>query len=196
MKIYTRTGDRGKTSFIGGRVDKDHIRVQTYGTIDEVNSFVGLAIAELDRNQFQAIAEELEKIQHELFDCGSDLANVTANVKYKVKQEMIDFLEERIDKYMDETPELTKFILPGGVKAAAYLHVARTVARRAEREVVTLMKTEDNVPTLVLTYLNRLSDYFFALARVINHRLGQKDVEYERSAIVFRTNKNQTGGQS
>lgn len=196
MKIYTRTGDRGKTSFIGGRVDKDHIRVQTYGTIDEVNSFVGLAIAELDRNQFQAIAEELVKIQHELFDCGSDLANVTANVKYKVKQEMIDFLEERIDKYMDETPELTKFILPGGVKAAAYLHVARTVARRAEREVVTLMKTEDNVPTLVLTYLNRLSDYFFALARVINHRLGQKDVEYERSAIVFRTNKNQTGGQS
>lgn len=196
MKIYTRTGDRGKTSFIGGRVDKDHIRVQTYGTIDEVNSFVGLAIAELDRNQFQAIAEELEKIQHELFDCGSDLANVTANVKYKVKQEMIDFLEERIDKYMDETPELTKFILPGGVKAAAYLHVARTVARRAEREVVTLMKTEDNVPNLVLTYLNRLSDYFFALARVINHRLGQKDVEYERSAIVFRTNKNQTGGQS
>lgn len=196
MKIYTRTGDRGKTSFIGGRVDKDHIRVQTYGTIDEVNSFVGLAIAELDRKQFQAIAEELEKIQHELFDCGSDLANVTANVKYKVKQEMIDFLEERIDKYMDETPELTKFILPGGVKAAAYLHVARTVARRAEREVVTLMKTEDNVPNLVLTYLNRLSDYFFALARVINHRLGQKDVEYERSAIVFRTNKNQTGGQS
>lgn len=196
MKIYTRTGDRGKTSFIGGRVDKDHIRVQTYGTIDEVNSFVGLAIAELDRNQFQAIAEELEKIQHELFDCGSDLANVTPNVKYKVKQEMIDFLEERIDKYMDETPELTKFILPGGVKAAAYLHVARTVARRAEREVVTLMKTEDNVPTLVLTYLNRLSDYFFALARVINHRLGQKDVEYERSAIVFRTNKNQPGGQS
>lgn len=189
MKIYTRTGDRGKTSFIGGRVDKDHIRVQAYGTIDEVNSFVGQAIAELDPNQFQSIVQELEKIQHELFDCGSDLANVTDKAVYKLKQEMIDFLEERIDAYIEETPELTKFILPGGVKAAASLHIARTVARRAEREVVSLMKSEENTPPLVLTYLNRLSDYFFALARVINYRSGKKDVEYERSAIVFRTNK-------
>ena len=196
MTIYTRTGDRGKTSFIGGRVDKDHVRVQAYGTIDEVNSFVGLAAAELDEKQFSEIVKELEKIQHELFDCGSDLANITENVQYKLKQETIEFLEKRIDAYVEEAPELTKFILPGGVKAAAYLHVARTVARRAEREVVTLMKNEENVPPLVLTYLNRLSDYFFALARVINYRSGKKDVEYERSAVVFRTNKKQSGRQS
>ena len=175
MKIYTRTGDKGRTSLIGGRVDKDHIRVQAYGTIDEANSFVGQAMAELDDEKFQDILAELEKIQHELF---------------KLKQEMIDFLEQRIDAYVDETPELQRFILPGGVKAAASIHIARTVTRRAEREVVTLAKTEENVPPLVQMYLNRLSDYFFVLARVINHRSGKKDVEYERSAIVFHSPKN------
>ncbi len=189
MKIYTRTGDKGKTSFIGGRVDKDHVRVQAYGTIDEANSFVGQAIAELDPNAFQDIIKELEKIQHELFDCGSDLADATDKAELKVKQEMIDFLEERIDAYMDETPELKRFILPGGVKAAASIHIARTVVRRAEREVVSLAKSEDHVPPLVQMYLNRLSDYFFALARVINFRSGKKDVEYERSAIVFHSSK-------
>lgn len=190
MKIYTRTGDKGRTSLIGGRVDKDHIRVQAYGTIDEANSFVGQAMAELDNDQFQDIIAELEKIQHELFDCGSDLANVTGQGELKLKQEMIDFLEQRIDAYVDETTELQRFILPGGVKAAASIHIARTVTRRAEREVVTLAKTEENVPPLVQMYLNRLSDYFFVLARVINHRSGKKDVEYERSAIVFHSPKN------
>ncbi|MFA8438064.1 cob(I)yrinic acid a,c-diamide adenosyltransferase [Pueribacillus sp. YX66] len=189
MKIYTRTGDKGKTSLIGGRVDKDHIRVQAYGTIDEANSFVGQAIAELDPNQFQDLINELEKIQHELFDCGGDLANVTGKGELKLKQEMIDFLEERIDEYIEETPELQRFILPGGVKPAALIHVARTVTRRAEREVVTLAKAEEHVPPLVQMYLNRLSDYFFVLARVINFRSGKKDIEYERSAIVFRSNR-------
>lgn len=189
MKIYTRTGDKGKTSVIGGRVDKDNIRVEAYGTIDEANSFVGQAIAELDPDKFQDIINELEKIQHELFDCGSDLANITGKGALKLKQEMIDFLEERIDEYIEETPELQRFILPGGTKAAASIHVARTVTRRAEREVVTLTKMEENVPSLAQMYLNRLSDYFFALARVINYRSGKKDVEYERSAIVFRGGK-------
>lgn len=189
MKIYTRTGDKGKTGLIGGRVDKDNIRVQAYGTIDEANSFVGQAMAELDRDKFQDMIDELEKIQHELFDCGGDLANVTGKGECKLKQEMIDFLEERIDEYIEETPELKRFILPGGVKAAASIHIARTVTRRAEREVVTLAKTEENVPPLVQVYLNRLSDYFFALARVINYRSGKKDVEYERSAVVFRSSK-------
>lgn len=189
MKIYTRTGDKGKTSVIGGRVDKDSIRVQAYGTIDEANCFVGQAIAELDPDKFQDILDELEKIQHELFDCGGDLANITGKGEFKLKQEMIDFLEGRIDEYIEETPELQRFILPGGVKAAASIHIARTVTRRAEREVVTLAKTEENVPPLVQMYLNRLSDYFFALARVINFRSGKKDVEYERSAIVFRGGK-------
>jgi len=102
---------------------------------------------------------------------------------------MIDFLEDRIDAYIEEAPKLERFILPGGTKAAAAIHIARTVTRRAEREVVTLTNQEDIVPPLAQPYLNRLSDYFFALARVINHRSGKKDVEYERSAIVFREGK-------
>lgn len=189
MKIYTRTGDKGKTSVIGGRVDKDDERVQAYGTIDEVNSFVGQVIAELNEKPHEDMIAELQKIQHELFDCGGDLANVTSKGDLKVKQEMIDFLEKRIDAYVDEAPPLERFILPGGTKVAAILHIARTVTRRAEREVVTLAKNEKNIPPLVQMYLNRLSDYFFALARVMNYRSNEPDIEYERSAIVFRSGK-------
>lgn len=189
MRIYTRSGDKGKTSIIGGRVDKDDLRVAAYGTVDEANCFVGQAMAELDPEKFQDVIQELEKIQHELFDCGSDLADVRDNVQYKLKQEMIDFLEERIDAYIEETPDVKRFILPGGTKAAAAVHIARTVTRRAEREVVTLAKHEEKVPPLAQAYLNRLSDYFFAVARLINYRSGRSDVEYERSAIVFRGGK-------
>lgn len=189
MKIYTRTGDKGQTSIIGGRVDKDDTRVEAYGTVDEVNCFVGQSVAELDHDLFQDIVQELEKIQHELFDCGGDLANVSKNREYKLKEESITFLEERIDEYIKEAPELERFILPGGSKAAASVHIARTVTRRAERLVVSLMKKEENVAPISLRYLNRLSDYFFALARVINYRLNVKDVEYVRSAKVFRKGK-------
>lgn len=189
MRIYTRTGDQGQTSIIGGRVDKDDIRVQAYGTVDEANCFVGQAMAELDPNLFGDILEELEKIQHELFDCGGDLANKTMKRPYKLQQEMIDYLETKIDEYIASTPKLERFILPGGTKAAASIHIARTVTRRAERLVVTLSKTDNSVPPLAQRYLNRLSDYFFALARVINHRSGKSDVEYIRSAKVFRDGK-------
>lgn len=189
MSIYTRTGDQGQTSIIGGRVDKDDIRVQAYGTVDEVNCFVGQAMAELDPNQFGDILEELEKIQHELFDCGGDLANKSQKYPYKLREEMIEYLEKKIDEYMASTPKLERFILPGGTKAAASIHIARTVTRRAERLVVHLSKVDNTVPPLALRYLNRLSDYFFALARVINHRLGKKDVEYIRSPKVFRDGK-------
>ncbi|ATH93099.1 ATP:cob(I)alamin adenosyltransferase [Bacillus glycinifermentans] len=185
MKLYTKTGDKGKTHVIGGRVDKDDVRVQCYGTVDELNSFIGLALAELGDERFSDIGSELLKIQHELFDCGGDLAYVSPNGEKKLKEEAVAFLEERIDVYSDEAPELEKFILPGGSKAAAYLHVARTVARRAERLAVALMKTADMRET-PLRYLNRLSDYLFAAARVVNFRLDIKDVEYERSAIVFK----------
>lgn len=186
MKLYTKTGDKGQTSIIGGRVDKDDLRVQAYGTVDEANSFVGQAMAELDSNGFADILEELEKIQHELFDCGGDLANKAHKRPYKLQQEMIDFLEERIDAYTSEATDLQRFILPGGTKAAASIHIARTVTRRAERNVVTLAGEEESVAPLAQRYLNRLSDYFFAVARVINHRSGKKDVEYVRSAKVFK----------
>ncbi|MDF2788991.1 MAG: ATP:cob(I)alamin adenosyltransferase [Neobacillus sp.] len=189
MRLYTRTGDKGKTSIIGGRVDKDDIRVEAYGTVDEVNCFVGQVMTELDQAIFKDVLADLEKIQHELFDCGGDLANVSDKVEYKLEKEAIDYLENKIDEYIQEAPELERFILPGGTKPAASIHIARTVTRRAERLVVTLMKTGEKTPELALKYLNRLSDYFFALARVVNYRLNVKDVEYVRSANVFRDGK-------
>lgn len=189
MRIYTRTGDKGQTSIIGGRVDKDDVRVEAYGTVDEVNCFVGQAMTELDEKIFQDVLDDLEKIQHELFDCGGDLANVSAKRELKLGQEAIDYLESRIDEFIEEVPELERFILPGGSKPSASIHIARTVSRRAERLIVTLIKTEEKVPEVCLQYMNRLSDYFFALARVINFRLQVKDVEYVRSAKVFRGGK-------
>lgn len=189
MKIYTRTGDKGKTSVIGGRVDKDDIRVESYGTVDEVNSYIGKAITELNPDLFSDVIADLEKIQHELFDCGGDLATISEKAPEKLSEDAITYLEERIDKFIEEAPELEKFILPGGSVPAATLHIARTVTRRAERLVVSLTKTGAPVSPLSLQYLNRLSDYLFALARVVNFRLGVKDVEYARSANVFRGGK-------
>ncbi|MDR4947777.1 cob(I)yrinic acid a,c-diamide adenosyltransferase [Neobacillus cucumis] len=187
MRIYTRTGDKGKTSIIGGRVDKDDTRVEAYGTVDEVNCFVGQAMVELDQEIFEDVIADLQKIQHELFDCGGDLANISEIRETKLQEESIEYLESRIDEYIAEAPELERFILPGGTKPAASIHIARTVTRRAERLVVKLSKTDRKPPETAQKYLNRLSDYFFALARVINFRLHVQDVEYERSAKVFRT---------
>lgn len=179
--IYTRTGDKGKTSLIGGRVDKDHLRVEAYGTIDEANSFIGWELALLaDDERFRDLCVELQKIQHELFDCGGDLAIVNGKLPYKATEEMVAFLEQRIDAYVQEAP-LEKFILPGGPA----LHLARTVVRRAERCIVSLQKAEP-INDVVLKYMNRLSDYLFSAARVVNARLGVEDVEYERSASCRR----------
>ena len=189
MRIYTRTGDKGQTSIIGGRVDKDDVRVEAYGTVDEVNCFVGQAVTQLEPEPFQDVREDLEKIQHELFDCGGDLANVTKKREPKLTAEAIVYLEARIDAFIEEAPELERFILPGGSSGAATLHIARTVTRRAERLVVKLMKEDSGLSDLPLQFLNRLSDYFFAVARVVNFRLGEKDVEYVRSAPVFRDGK-------
>ena len=186
MKIYTKTGDTGKTSIIGGRVDKDHLRVEAYGTIDELNSVIGKASSELETNVFKDIIEDLTAIQHELFDGGGDLANVMKERTYKLEEAPITVLEERIDILSEEAPALKKFILPGGTPAAASLHIARTVARRAERNTVSLMKEIEDVSPIVQKYLNRLSDYLFAAARVVNYRLKVKDVEYSRSSDVFK----------
>ncbi|PIC80089.1 ATP:cob(I)alamin adenosyltransferase [Sporosarcina sp. P18a] len=188
MKIYTKTGDKGTTSLIGGRVAKDDLRVEAYGTIDELNSFIGKAMTELDGETFADILTDLETIQNELFDGGGDLANVMKERHYKLDDEPITVLENRIDKLMKEAPELERFILPGGSPAAATLHIARTVTRRAERVTVTLMNAADDVSPVVGRYLNRLSDYLFVAARIVNARLGISDNEYVRSAKVFRTN--------
>lgn len=186
MAIYTRTGDKGETSVIGGRVGKDDVRVEAYGTIDELNCFVGQARSLMDGENFADVREQLLEIQHELFDCGSDLAFVNiSETKYKVKSEMIQRLEGWIDSLQDENPKLERFILPGGSQLASVVHVCRTVCRRAERRSVTLGRSADINPEAVI-YLNRLSDYFFALARVANTRTGIADVEYVRSKKVFR----------
>ncbi|WP_274652650.1 cob(I)yrinic acid a,c-diamide adenosyltransferase [Paenibacillus humicola] len=190
MKLYTRTGDGGKTSVKGGRVRKDDIRVEAYGTIDELNAFVGqaAAAAAADGNLEQLAAELLE-IQQELFDCGSDLAFADPEGKaYKMTAEPVQRLEAWIDAHIAAAPEVTRFILPGGSAVSALLHVCRTVCRRAERRAVTLAAglpvNED-----VLKYINRLSDYFFAAARSANAKLGVADTEYVRSAEVFRKNR-------
>ena len=187
MKIYTKTGDKGKTSLIGGRVDKDDLRVEAYGTMDELNSFVGKAMTELDSSKFTDLLVDLEAIQNELFDGGGDLSNVMKERHYKLSEEAIAALEKRIDELMEEAPPLEKFILPGGSPAAATLHIARTITRRAERQTVTLMKAEEDVSPVVGRYLNRLSDYFFVAARIANSRINIADNEYVRSAKVFRT---------
>jgi|SRR5690625_2532760 len=190
MKLYTRTGDQGKTALVGARVYKDNIRVASYGTVDELNGHIGLAVAKLDRSLFKDLIDDLEKIQHELFDCGGDLASVSKRHQYKVSEAHIVYLEKKIDEYTAETPALERFILPGGSEEAALLHIARTVARRAERLIVTLMKEDETVPAVLLQYLNRLSDFLFSAARLTNHRQNISDVEYIRGRKVFHTENN------
>jgi len=188
MKIYTRTGDEGKTGVIGGRVSKDDVRVEAYGTIDELNAFVGEAIIRLDAKANADLIQDLTEIQHELFDAGADLAQAGKNRQYKVTAEMTQRLETLIDRYDQECPPLQRFILPGGSSASAALHLCRVVARRAERQVVTLCN-EQQTNDEVRRYLNRLSDFFFTVARVANVRAGVPDVEYKRGKQVFRTDQ-------
>lgn len=154
------------------------MRVEVYGTIDELNTFIGSAVAHLKIERMsKEVIEELEEIQHQLFDCGADLANITATYTYKTNLEMVKNLEQKIDEYCLEAPELRSFILPGGVLSSASIHICRTVCRRAERLVVHLNE-EERINPIIIQYLNRLSDYFFALARVMNARQGVNDIEY------------------
>jgi len=190
MKIYTRTGDQGETSVIGGRVPKDDVRVEACGTIDECNSFVGLAISQLEVERYgersERLRSQLHQVQHELFDCGSDLSYMRPDrSRYRVTQEMASRLEQWIDWLSEEAPPIRRFILPGGSPASATLHVCRTLCRRAERRVVTVAK-EHEINRLVAVYLNRLSDYFFAAARAVNCWAGVAETEYDRGGEVFR----------
>jgi cob(I)alamin adenosyltransferase len=182
MKIYTRTGDRGETSlFGGGRVPKDHARVAAYGTVDELNAVLGWAAAVVGDGQ---TADRLRAVQSDLLAVGAVLATPPPATGRPTPQGVPDLPNERIaemEAWMDaataELPELRAFILPGGTPAAAALHVARTVCRRAERAVVSLAAAEP-VDERAVAYLNRLSDLLFTLARVENHRAGVADVEW------------------
>lgn len=185
MRIYTRTGDEGQTSVVGGRVYKDDIRVEAYGTTDEVNAFVSEAISRMDPEKHADMIRDLTEIQHELFDAGGDLAQAGKKRQYKVKAEMVKRLEQWIDRYDKEAPEIRRFILPGGSPVSSALHVCRVLTRRAERRVVALAR-EQETNVEVRRYLNRLSDFFFVVARAANAREGISDVEYKRSGQVFR----------
>lgn len=181
MKIYTKTGDKGTTGVIGGRVGKDHCRVEAYGTIDELNSWIGFAITQLVEPKFAEIVEVLSDIQQRLFDCCADLATVDTSLReYRIDAEAAQTLEPLIDQFTRETPEIDHFIVPGGSQPAATLHICRTVARRAERRVVTLIQQEETVNAEVMRFLNRLSDLLYTLARTCNARAGVQDVLYLR----------------
>ena len=178
MKIYTRGGDKGMTHLIGCKeVHKHSQRIEAYGTLDEVNSFIGLALAK-DLNP-QSIVDELNRIQHLLFDCGTDLATpVQAMTEGRINQLHVDWLEERIDHYTSLLSPLKHFILPGGSTGAAYLHVARAVTRRAEREVMRTSAQEAVYPH-TMPFVNRLSDYLFVVARFINFEDGVEEHIYK-----------------
>ncbi|MFQ5538326.1 MAG: cob(I)yrinic acid a,c-diamide adenosyltransferase [Gemmatimonadota bacterium] len=190
MKIYTRTGDRGETGlFGGGRVAKDHPRVEAYGAVDELNAVLGQAISE---SQVHEVRVRLSLIQHDLFSLGSLLATPPpaeegAGAQRPRPKSLPEFPVERIEEmeaWMDEAdeelPPLRAFILPGGSRGAATIHLARTVCRRAERRVVHLASKEP-VEEEVVRYLNRLSDLLFTFARLENHRAGREDVLWEKS---------------
>ena len=184
MQIYTRIGDKGQTKIVGNyTVSKDSARVEAYGTVDELNSLVGIAAS--SDMIWSELQKELIQIQQFLFDCGNDLA--TSNPKkypYRVDIKLTKWLESLIDAYAEEPKPVESFILPGGTRLAAELHYCRTVTRRAERTIVAFQKEEEINP-YVLQFINRLSDYFFAVARVANTRAEVDDVLYERSGKVF-----------
>ncbi|MBD0380208.1 cob(I)yrinic acid a,c-diamide adenosyltransferase [Paenibacillus sedimenti] len=177
MKLYTKTGDQGKTSVIGGRVDKDDLRVEAYGTVDELNCLIGQAVSLIMDDPHTSFKQSLQQIQHDLFDLGVDLATLAPKVN-KISLAKVEFLEKRIDEFSEQTPEITYFILPGGSPLAAALHVSRAVCRRAERAVVSLSKLHALHPEAI-QYMNRLSDYLFAAARWVNHLEQIADIRYE-----------------
>jgi cob(I)alamin adenosyltransferase len=180
MKIYTKTGDRGQTGLFGGtRVSKADLRVATYGDVDELNSALGLAMSEAAASD--AIAAMLQRIQGELFVIGAELAaspDKSANIGIGLLEEaQVVALEREIDGFDAELPKLTTFVLPGGTKLAAFLHLARTVCRRAERSAVAL-DAHQALRSEIIRYLNRLSDWLFTAARYANFRAKVADVPW------------------
>lgn len=181
IKIYTRTGDAGKTSLIGGtKVPKSHIRIDSYGTIDELNSYIGMVRDQLPDDHSRDV---LKEIQDRLFTVGSSLAcDPEKEPLMKIpdlKESDVDFLEREIDRMNEVLPAMKNFILPGGHLAISTAHVARCVCRRGERLCVALQEHEEFVDLLVLKYLNRLSDYLFVLARYIGHLFQVEEVAWK-----------------
>jgi len=178
VKIYTKTGDMGETALFGGRrVSKAHARIEAYGLVDQLNAQLGIVALHMDD---QELGAHIQRVQSQLFDLGADLAtpiDVESDYIVRISVEQIEELEQEIDQMETELTPLKTFILPGGAPAAAYLHMARTICRQAERATVHLSSIEQiNEHALVL--LNRLSDWFFVMARVCNHRKQLPDVPW------------------
>jgi len=182
VKIYTKTGDKGETALFGGkRVKKYDLRVEAYGTVDELNSALGLVRA------FGVVSEVdqlLVRVQSELFLLGADLAtpmNARAKGVERVREEQVALLESEIDRFDEELVPLKEFILPSGTVPGAALHLARTICRRAERDVTRCME-EEEISAIALRYLNRLSDWLFTLARLVNSRADVPETTWHRGA--------------
>ena len=189
MKIYTGTGDRGKTSLLSGeRIAKNDARIEAYGAVDELNSLIGAVAASLPAvSGAETVREQLVRIQSDLFRVGALLATTEDSTAGSLLQPIDEreslWLEEQVDKMQSLLPELTAFILPGGHSSAAWSHVARTVCRRAERRMIPLpgrTYPADVHRDCLLTYINRLSDYLFVLARYCNHLAGVEDHVWSR----------------
>jgi cob(I)alamin adenosyltransferase len=190
-RVYTRTGDRGETALVGGkRVPKDSLRIEAYGTIDELNSTVGLARVFNEENleageAHQFLDEVLCRLQDELFDLGSELATPPESFRpgmYQVSESEIDRLEKLIDECQEDLEPLNSFILPGGGRIGAYLHQCRTVCRRAERVILRLSR-EQEINRNVIKYVNRLSDLFFVLSRWIAKQTGEQEYLWQRGLV-------------
>ncbi len=181
FKIYTKTGDGGATSLIGGtKVPKNDIRIETYGTVDELNSWIGLINDQLNDEKWR---NELKEIQDRLFTIGSSLAtDATKESKMQLPdlhQSDIEFLEGRIDAMTEELPIMKSFLLPGGHPSVSFIHITRCVCRRAERLTVNMQQHEMFVDQKIVQYLNRLSDYLFTLARHVAKKLGVEEMPWK-----------------
>lgn len=199
-KIYTKTGDKGETSLFGGqRITKSHPRIEAYGSIDELNALLGLSIAHVQEilsdsahtpdalQQYTSIAAQLERVQHTLFIIGSHLSTPYDPVNIpktlpSFESKEIEEMEKWIDAASQNLPELKQFILPSGTVAGSSLHVARTVCRRSERAVIRLA-AEELILTDIVRYLNRLSDYLFIVARLVNHLHGVPETPWKKMGV-------------
>lgn len=179
MKIYTKTGDKGMTSLVGGtRISKGDLKIESYGTVDELNSWIGLL---RDQPVNESRRDLLKEIQDRLFTIGADLASEHEQTKKKIPDLFdtdIQLLENEMDKMDTEIPPLRAFVLPGGHQSVSFAHVARTVCRRAERLVIRLSEVEET-NELIVKYLNRLSDYLFVLSRKMTQELGTEEVSWK-----------------
>lgn len=175
MKVYTKTGDTGETGLLGGtRVPKNHIRIEAYGTVDELNSYLGLLRDQIGTEDIQ---DKIIKVQEELFTVGSHMANDPEVSKFKLPdldQEMNSKLEQWIDEMDADLPAMTNFILPGGHPSVSHCHIARCICRRAERATIALHH-ESEIQIEIIAFLNRLSDYLFILARKLGNDLKVKE---------------------